>query len=155
MAQNTIICNKSSMGRVGQQALRLVIIHRILAPFLEKITNVSSDTMQPTPQRGVFSFNLSAGQVISRLQCKKKVRYPLHKSILLYHNLSQLNSAHTFISNFPNKPISCMEKSPFWESKNRSASQEILHLLWKEKVHYRFHKSLILESSARLHIRLP
>jgi hypothetical protein len=33
-----------------------------------------------------------------------------------------------------------MEKSPSLEAGRFSASQEILHILWKTKVHYRIHK---------------
>jgi hypothetical protein len=34
-----------------------------------------------------------------------------------------------------------MEQSPFWEANRSSASQEIPHVLWIPKVHYRTHKS--------------
>ena len=33
-----------------------------------------------------------------------------------------------------------MEQSPFWEANRFSASQEIPHVLWNPKVHYRIHK---------------
>ena len=33
-----------------------------------------------------------------------------------------------------------MEQSPFWEAMRSSASQEIIRILWKRKVHYRIHK---------------
>jgi len=33
-----------------------------------------------------------------------------------------------------------MEQSPFWEANRFSASQEIPHILWNPKVHYRSHK---------------
>ena len=35
-----------------------------------------------------------------------------------------------------------MEQSPSWEANRFSAAQEIPHLLWKPKVHYRIHKWL-------------
>ena len=34
-----------------------------------------------------------------------------------------------------------MEQSPSWEANRFSASQEILRILWKQKVHYRIHNS--------------
>ena len=34
-----------------------------------------------------------------------------------------------------------MEYSPSWEAKSSSASQEIPHILWERKVHYRIHNS--------------
>jgi hypothetical protein len=34
-----------------------------------------------------------------------------------------------------------MKKSPSWEANKFSASQEIPHILWKLKVHYRIHNS--------------
>jgi hypothetical protein len=39
------------------------------------------------------------------------------------------------------RATNCMEQSPSREADSRSASQEIQHLLWNQKVHYRFHKS--------------
>jgi hypothetical protein len=34
-----------------------------------------------------------------------------------------------------------MQQSPSWEANRFSASQEILHILWNLKVHYRIHNS--------------
>jgi hypothetical protein len=35
-----------------------------------------------------------------------------------------------------------MEQSPSWEANRSSASQEILHILWNQKVQYHIHKHL-------------
>ena len=40
-----------------------------------------------------------------------------------------------------NKLTNYVEQNPFWEAKRFSASQEISHILWNPKVHYRLHKS--------------
>jgi hypothetical protein len=34
-----------------------------------------------------------------------------------------------------------MEQSPAWKANSPSASQEISHILWNQKVHHRVHKS--------------
>jgi len=49
-----------------------------------------------------------------------------------------------------------MEQSPSWEAKRFSAAQEIPHILWKPKVHYRTHKWLppipILSHLSPIHV---
>jgi hypothetical protein len=52
-----------------------------------------------------------------------------------------------------------MEQSNSWETNSRSINQEIPHLLWVQKVHYRVHKSPpldhIMKQMHPVHIFLP
>jgi hypothetical protein len=42
-----------------------------------------------------------------------------------------------------------MEQSPCWEANTQADSQEILHMFWNVKVHYRVHKDTPLLTIVR------
>jgi hypothetical protein len=52
--------------------------------------------------------------------------------------------------------LDSLEQSPSWEANSRWASQEILHLIWNKKMHYRVYKKwpivLILSQTIPAHI---
>jgi hypothetical protein len=65
---------------------------------------------------------------------KHDIRYPGRDSKRVLANAKQ--------EYFPtNQPTNSIEKSPSWGANSHSASQDILHLLWSPKVHYRVHRS--------------
>ena len=55
-------------------------------------------------------------------------------------NLRNVNSGKTVESSGRYLLTYCMEQSPSWEANRFPASQEIPHILWNPKVHYRIHK---------------
>jgi hypothetical protein len=86
---------------------------------------------RPTPQAGLeLQFLLT---ILDAPSITDSAHYFTCTAVLYFQQLNR----YCFVTN-------SMEQSPSWGPNNRSASQEILCLLWNLKVHYCVHKSLSL-----------
>jgi len=64
------------------------------------------------------------------------------KSLCFFYSLAYYLTYNYYKSYYDLwRPINSMQRSPFWEAKRSSASQEILRVLLNPNVHYRIHKS--------------
>ena len=64
----------------------------------------------------------------------------IHLALRNFH--SCMNRLTDCLTNQPtNPPTNSMEQGPFWELNSTTASQEILCILWKPKVHHHIHIS--------------
>jgi hypothetical protein len=89
----------------------------------------------------MFRRLLCCCQTTYKYNVRRLIKLLLHIDLIFYScEMSELTTQYfNYIKHIPYLLTYSMQQSPSWQANWFSASQEIPHILWNQKVHYRIH----------------